>query len=237
MIASLIFLRLFQGDSIPSDNAAILACLNDQMSGRDSKCLGLSSDLTSAMDISYGNPGQRFTFHSYKHSNERTATWKYESAETQACFNNWVVSKIVTPFKSWSVKFVPPAIPNYPCASIRINRTVDGLFDSFTSISIGLNYSSGRITSITFEGRGELLHETESITDKKVFNQIKADGPDYDIVGDWTQWSSFTKNFRSVLTPDGKFVLVKVRIIQVKRNSEVKGYRFRMDGTLLGPLG
>ena len=233
MITSLILFRFLQADSITSDNAAILACLNDQMVGKDSKCQGISSDLSSAMFVSDGNPGQRFTLQSHKHSNERAAPWKYDSAETQASFNKWVVSKIVMPFQSWSVKFVPPAIPNYPSASIRINRAVEGLFDNFTRISIGLNYSTGRVTSVSFEGRGELLHETESITDKIVFDQIKADGLDYEIVSDWIQWDGLAKNRRAVLTSAGKYVLAKVRIVVVKRNAEPMVYRFRMDGTAI----
>lgn len=239
MIATLIGLSFLQGSLVDSDNATIIACLNGQLAGKPAKCQGLSDEFTRTMTIYDAKPGLRFMLSNIKARHQLSDVWIYPSQERKVEFLKAILNKLVIPFKEWSVTNRIENNPNDPEATFRINNSIGGVLDNFDCIVVGVNFSTGRITSVDLELEGEVRDEVETITDKKVFDKIKEDGPDYDIIYDKVVWSGLSYKTtdmlyrKAVVTPSGKVILVKQRTVEVKRNDTKKVYVFRMDGSLL----
>ncbi len=229
MISAILMIGLLQVDPIASDNSAIITCLNGRLAGLPSKCQGLSSEVAKDYSAYEKIPVGFYILSNIRAANETSLSWRYKSPSDQLEFRNSVVNKLEIPFSTWRVS----DYTNGHRGSIRINRMIDGIFDNFDCITIGVNYSTGRISSVEFDMRSEIRHETESITDKMVFDKIREDGSDYDILSDQVVWSSISKNLRAVLTEGGNFLVVKLRILEIQRNADRKYYEFRMDGSLV----
>lgn len=239
MTAILICLGVFQVNVIESDNASIIACLNGQLAGKPTKCLGLSSVFAKDLSVNDANPGLYFTLLNNERRNEIAAVWKYQTPEQKDGVLKATLSKLVIPFKEWTVANNRLDITNNPFGTVRIINRIDGINDNFDSIVVGINFSTGRITTVSFEMRSEILRESETITDQKVFDRIREDGAIYDIINDNVSWNGLTFKTpemlgrQGVVNANGKVILVKQRSVVVKRNSDSKRYVFRMDGSLL----
>ncbi len=234
MISAILMIGLLQVDPIASDNSAIITCLNGRLAGLPSKCQSLSSEVAKDYSAYDKIPVGFYILGNYKAANETSPNWRYKLPGEQLEFRNSIIKRLEIPFSTWRIS----DRTNGHDGSIRINRMIDGIFDNFDRVTVGVNYGTGRITSVHFEMRSEVIHETETITDKMVFDKIKQDGEDYEVVSDQVQWDPISIHTSEMLsrgakvTSNGKVMLVKQRIVAILRNDISKRYVFRMDGTL-----
>ncbi len=242
IILAVISLMLRQGDVADIDNTKLLDCLSKQIKGENAKCSGLSSEFEKNCSFSVMKPSQRFIMANNEARWEMPLLWKYESLARQADFRTAIINKLPHPFKESQISLSRPVSSDGSRLedSIRVENRIESFVDSMDSMTISLNYATGRITVIDLEMTGSPVLESITLSNELLNAKIKIDGPDYEIVKDYMRWvpQLYTtatapnhRKYSTIVQPDGRVQLYKVRVVGVKRNSETKFYKFRMDGT------